>query len=102
MSESPLMNPREAAAYLGLNPQTLALWRYTGKDGIPYTRVGYSIRYRKEDLDAYLEQNRVGSLPATSQPVAVKDNPQAAVKASGKAPVKASGKATSKATGKAD
>lgn len=49
----------EAAAHIGIQPQTLAVWRITGRYGIPFFKVGRTVRYRKSDLDAWLESRRV-------------------------------------------
>jgi predicted DNA-binding transcriptional regulator AlpA len=58
-SANPLLDTRGAAAYLGLRPATLESWRYTGGPaggGPPYIALGRRrIRYRRADLDAWLE-----------------------------------------------
>ena len=53
-----MMNRREAATYLGVQPQTLAVWscRCTGP---AFCKVGRSVRYRQSDLDAFISQSRV-------------------------------------------
>ncbi|EOI1397326.1 TPA: helix-turn-helix domain-containing protein [Citrobacter amalonaticus] len=48
----------EAAAHLGINPQTLANWAHTGKVKIPFHKVGRKVIYFKSDLDAYLDSTR--------------------------------------------
>ena len=48
----------EAAAYLGVNAQTLANWAHTGKVGIPHHKVGRKVIYMKSDHDNYLAANR--------------------------------------------
>jgi excisionase family DNA binding protein len=48
-----LLTPREAADYLGVKVQTLAVWRMTKRHPIPYVKVGVSVRYRLSDLDAW-------------------------------------------------
>ncbi|EOC1455453.1 MULTISPECIES: helix-turn-helix domain-containing protein [Enterobacteriaceae] len=48
----------EAAAYLGVNSQTLANWAHTGKVEIPHHKVGRKVIYMKSDLDSYLAANR--------------------------------------------
>ena len=48
----------EAAAYLGVNSQTLANWACTGKVEIPHYKVGRKVIYMKSDLDNYLAANR--------------------------------------------
>jgi excisionase family DNA binding protein len=49
----------EAAEYLGIRPQTLAIWRMTGRYSLPYHRVGRRVVYRQSDLDAFLAAGRV-------------------------------------------
>lgn len=48
----------EAAAYLGVNSQTLANWAHTGKVEIPHHKVGRKVIYMKSDLDCYLASTR--------------------------------------------
>ena len=50
-----LMTQKEAADYLGTTVGTLNTWRHYGKDKIPFVRWGNRIRYRKEDLDAWIQ-----------------------------------------------
>ncbi len=52
-----LMTQREAAQYLGTSVGVLNVWRHLGKQKIPYVRWGNRIRYRKEDLDAWIQAN---------------------------------------------
>lgn len=55
----PVLNTRDAAAYLGLCWETLRVWRGQGK-GPRYVRYcSHCIRYRVEDLDAYKEAHLV-------------------------------------------
>jgi excisionase family DNA binding protein len=49
-----LLTRTQAAEYLGLKPQTLAVWATTKRYGLPYIRVGRAIRYRRVDLDTFL------------------------------------------------
>ena len=48
----------EAAAYLDVKPQTLAVWKMRG-EGPPYTKVGRKVRYPQSGLDAWLAANTV-------------------------------------------
>ena len=41
----PLWTPEETAKYLGLDPDTLAIWRCTKRYGLPYIHVGSRIMY---------------------------------------------------------
>ncbi len=50
-----LMTQKEAAAYLGTTVGTLNTWRHYGKNPLPFVRWGNRIRFRKSDLDAYIE-----------------------------------------------
>jgi len=53
----------EAAEYLGIKPQTLAVWAMSGKH-LPVVKVGKkSVRYRESDLRAFIERQLV---PATA------------------------------------
>ena len=60
MQERKLLSRSEVAAYLGLKPQTLAVWATTGRYGLPMVKVGRSVRYRVADLEAWLAERTVG------------------------------------------
>ena len=47
----------EAAVYLGCSPATLRVW--VSKRRVPFIRVGRLVRFRRRDLDEFLEKNRV-------------------------------------------
>ncbi|HCW3136019.1 helix-turn-helix domain-containing protein [Citrobacter freundii] len=48
------MNRKAAAAYIGVEAQTLANWASTGKVRIPFLKIGRKVTYLKSDLDVYL------------------------------------------------
>ena len=48
----------EASAYLGCTEGTLRVW--TSKHKVPFTRANRLVRFRKRDLDAWLDSNAVG------------------------------------------
>jgi excisionase family DNA binding protein len=52
-----LFSPEEVASYLGVPVKTLFQWRYKGV-GPRGIRVGRHVRYRSDDVEAWLE--RVG------------------------------------------
>jgi len=54
-----LLNQKEAAEYIGTTVSSLNSMRYYGKNRIPFLRWGNRIKYRKEDLDAWIESNVV-------------------------------------------
>jgi len=60
--QSQRLTPTEAAAYIGSTPKTLAKWRSTGRHSIPFLKFGTgkraSIRYDRNDLDAFLNRCR--------------------------------------------
>jgi excisionase family DNA binding protein len=49
-----ILNTREAAAYVRLAKPTLERFRVSGA-GPRYAKCGGAVRYRKSDLDAWLE-----------------------------------------------
>lgn len=52
------MDSQATADYLHRPEGTLRSWRYQG-EGPPYIRVGSKILYRRGDVDAWLDGNRV-------------------------------------------
>ena len=54
-----LLTRKEAAAYLGVTTQTLAIWKCTGRYRLPVVKVGRLAKYRKSDLDAFIESRTV-------------------------------------------
>ena len=55
------LSEREAAARLGISPDTLALCRVRG-EGPPFRRIGNRLRYLPEDIDAWARAQRWTSL----------------------------------------
>ena len=55
-----LLTREQAAEYLGLCVQTLAVWAITSRYGLPMVKVGRSVRYRQSDLDKWLKSRTVG------------------------------------------
>lgn len=56
---SDLMTRKQAAAYLGVTPGTLAVWKTKHRYSLPMIKVGKLAKYRKADLDAWIESRRV-------------------------------------------
>ena len=52
----PLLDRKGAARYLGYSPGTLAVWKSTKRYNLPSVKIGRSIRYRKSDLDKFLNE----------------------------------------------
>jgi excisionase family DNA binding protein len=60
-STADLLDNNQAASYIGVTSRTLEVWRCTKRYPIPYIKVGRLVRYRRADLDAFLESRTVGS-----------------------------------------
>ena len=52
---TPLLTPKQAGAYLGIQYETLAVWRTTGRYNLPFVKVGRAVRYRLSDLEAWVK-----------------------------------------------
>jgi len=55
-----LINRQQAAAYIGVQPHTLSVWACTKRYDLPYVKVGRNVRYRQQDLDAFIQRNTHG------------------------------------------
>lgn len=53
----PLLSRKEAAKYLGISEQTLAIWKCTKRYDLPFVKIGRLIKYRKADLDGFIFEN---------------------------------------------
>ena len=53
MSTDALLTTEEVANLTGLSRETLAQWR-SQRRGIPYLKIGRSVRYAFADVQAYL------------------------------------------------
>ena len=60
LADDPRYDRRQAAAYLGVKPQTLATWAYSGKYKLPLYKVGSKSVYLKSALDKFL-QSRIST-----------------------------------------
>ena len=65
LNPADLLTPEQAAQALGLSVKTLAVWRSTGRHALPFIRCGGRVRYRRSDVDAWLEsQSRTSTAAA--------------------------------------
>ena len=55
-----LLTRVQAAEYLQVAVQTLAVWATTKRYRLPYIKIGSGVRYRREDLEKFLAENTVG------------------------------------------
>ncbi len=47
-----MLTTAQAAAFLAVKPRTMIRWRFRG-GGPPYAKLGYLVRYAREDLEAF-------------------------------------------------
>jgi len=52
----------EAAEYLGVTAGTLAVWACTQRHGLKFYRVGGAVRYKRSDLNEWLESRAQGGV----------------------------------------
>ena len=52
-----VMTRKQAAAYLGVKPQTLAVWATKKRHELPFKKSGKFVRYIRSDLDRWLESH---------------------------------------------
>lgn len=73
LENQPLFNPdssqgnslftvEQAAEYLTLSKSTLDIWRITGGHGLPFVKLGRSVRYKKSVLDEFLNRQTIGEV----------------------------------------
>jgi excisionase family DNA binding protein len=63
----PLMSTAELAHYLSVPRESLYAWRARG-EGPRWYRVGRSVRYRPEDVEAWIEQQREAERASGANP----------------------------------
>ena len=51
-----LLDRKAAAKYLGVTPETLAVWKCTKRYNLKSIKVGRLVKYRKTDLIEFLEE----------------------------------------------
>ncbi len=60
-AQEPLLNRKQAAAYINYSYGTLAVWDCTKRHNLQPIKIGRSVRYRKSSLDAFLEEQRLNA-----------------------------------------
>lgn len=50
-----LLTPDQVAAALAMSQRTLAAWRSSRRNPLPYVKVGSRVRYRRQDVAAWLQ-----------------------------------------------
>ena len=59
-----LLTREQAAEFLGVRPQTLAVWASAKRYALPYIKVGRCVRYRMRYVEAFLDSRTVEPAPA--------------------------------------
>lgn len=62
--QSGLLTRQQAAQYLGVSPDTLAVWACTKRYPLPFIKIGRLAKYRQADLDAFIQAGTRNSLMA--------------------------------------
>ncbi|WP_175817818.1 helix-turn-helix domain-containing protein [Burkholderia diffusa] len=58
------LDDRALAELLDISDKTPAQWRHLGKftKELPFYKFGRCVRYRREDVEAFIEKSRVGGI----------------------------------------
>ena len=59
MQDTTLLTPGQVASFLGIAPETLNVWRCTQRYHLPYIKVGRLVRYRKTDVEHFIDSNSI-------------------------------------------
>jgi hypothetical protein len=59
-SNNDLLDQKQAAQILGVEPGTLQVWRATKRYPLRYIKIGRSVKYKFQDLQAFIEMRAVG------------------------------------------
>lgn len=57
-----LLTATEVSQILGITPGTLAVWRATKRYDLPYVKSGRLVRYREEDVEAFITSRLNGEV----------------------------------------
>ncbi len=58
-----LLTKEEVSSILGVSVGTLAVWRATKRYNLPYVKSGRLVRYRAEDVQAFIASRMQGDAP---------------------------------------
>lgn len=57
----PLLTTEQAAALLGVAPNTLEIWRCTKRYPLPYAKIGRAVRYRKSGILGFIASRTIAA-----------------------------------------
>jgi excisionase family DNA binding protein len=55
--DEPLLTPQQVARQLVVEETTLAVWRSTRRQPLPFVKVGGLVRYRRADVQAFIQSH---------------------------------------------
>lgn len=64
MTNDVLLKPSQVAEILGVTVHTLAVWRCEERYNLKYVKTGRLVRYRRKDVEAFIEERMHGSSAA--------------------------------------
>jgi predicted site-specific integrase-resolvase len=56
VSSKVLLDEKAAAELIDVSPGTLSVWRSTGRYKLPFVKIGRNVRYRRADLEDWLDR----------------------------------------------
>lgn len=62
--QNSLLTKEDVSDILGVTVGTLAVWRTTKRYNLPYVKSGRLVRYREEDVQAFITSRLHGEVPA--------------------------------------
>ena len=67
LEQSQLLSRKDTAAFLGVTPETLAVWACEKRYSLPYVKVGRLVKYRRADIETWLESRTVNVAAPAAQ-----------------------------------
>ena len=68
MAIETLLTTKQLADVLGFAPKTLSNQRVLGT-GIPFIKIGNAVRYKRSDVETYIEENNILTLKLRGKPL---------------------------------
>ena len=62
--QNKLLTKEDVSRILGITVGTLAVWRTTKRYNLPYVKSGRLVRYREEDVQAFINSRLQGEVMA--------------------------------------
>jgi excisionase family DNA binding protein len=56
-----LLTRNQAAQYLGVTPNTLAVWACTHRYNLPFVKIGRLVKYRRADLEDFIARRTIAT-----------------------------------------